>query len=369
MVESVSNWDRNRTSSKRARGATLADVARAAGVSLATVSHVINETRFVSDGTKQRVLQAIEDLHYEVNSVAQSLKRNRTQVIGLIISDITNPYFTSLVRGVEDVAQRAGFSVILCNTDEDPEKELRNLQVLRRKRVDGVLMAPTGVRHDYLNRLIESSFPIVCFDRVLPDVPCDSVLLDNVSGAFQAVRHLIGLGHRRIGIITGLGRVGTSSDRLTGYRRALKDSGIAEEPALVREGNFRLDGGYAQALELLALPNPPTAIFSTNNLMTLGALAALQSRGIRVPQDVAVVGFDDFEWAVILQPRLTTVAQPTYEIGKTATELLIERVEHRTADEPRRIILQPQLVIRESCGSGSQLPVAELERVFGQSSV
>jgi LacI family transcriptional regulator len=340
-------------------------VARAAGVSTATVSHVLNGTRFVADATQRRVRQAIEDLHYEVNSVAQSLARNRSQVVGLVVSDIANPYFTALVRGVEDVARHGGYTVILCNTDDDPATELGYLELLRRKRADGILLAPTGVRHAYLDRLVESAFPLVFFDRIVPGVPGDAVLLDNVDGAYRIVRHLIRLGHRRIGIVAGLRRVGTSTERLEGYRRALREAGIAEEAELIREGNSRLDGGYARTLELLDLPDPPRAIFATNNLMTLGAIAALQSRGIRVPRDVAVVGFDDFEWAMILRPRLTTVAQPTYEIGRAAAELLIERIEQRRVGEPRRVVLSPRLMIRESCGAGSGPKDAELARAFG----
>lgn len=339
------------SSRQRHRPATLVDVAREARVSLATVSHVINGTRFVSDETKQRVLLAIEQLNYEVNSVARSLKRNRSQVIGLLISDINNPFFTSLVRAVEDVAQGAGYSVILCNTDEDPSKELRYLHVLRQKRVDGVLIAPTGARHRYLEHLVETAFPIVCFDRALPDLPCDTVILDNVAGAYQMVSHLIGLGHRRIGVIVGLDRVGTTGERLAGYRRALADHGIPEEQSLVRSADGRLEGGRQQAEALLSLASPPTAIFATNNLMTLGALVAVQSRGIHVPDDIAVVGFDDFEWTVAFQPRLTTVAQPTYEIGEIAARMLVERIEHRTTSEPRRVVVPPRLIVRQSCGS------------------
>lgn len=354
---------------RRRRPATLHDVAREAHVSLATVSHVINGTRFVSAETRQRVLDAIERLHYEVNSVARSLKRDHSQAIGLLISDIANPFFTSLVRGVEDVAQEAGYTVVLCNTDEDPAKELRYLHLLRQKRVDGVLIAPTGVRHKYLDHLVEVSFPLVCFDRALPDLPCDSVVLDNVAGAYQAVTHLIQLGHQRIGIVTGLPRVGTTGGRLEGYRRALRAHGLAEDPELIREGNGRHSGGFQQTLALLDLAHPPTALFSTNNLMTLGALAALALRGVRVPEDMAIVGFDDFEWADVLHPHLTTVAQPTYEIGQTAAQLLLARIEHRAEGTPRQIVLSPRLITRESCGSGRQPSSATLEEVFGRSRV
>ena len=346
---------------------TIADVAREAGVSITTVSHALNGTRFVAEPTKQRVLAAIERLRYEPSSVAQSLKRDKSHAIGLLITDISNPFFTSLVRGVEDVASRAGYSVILCNTDEDPAKELSYLHVLRRKRVDGILLAPTGTRQPYMDALVEAAFPIVCIDRPSPGLPGDAVLVENVAGARAAVEHLIGLGHRRVGVISGLAPVGTSSERLEGYRQALRAHGLPEEPALVREGNSRLDGGYRRMNELLDLPTPPTAVFTTNNLMTLGALGALQARGVRVPDDMAVVGFDDFEWAIVLRPRLTTVAQPTYEIGETAARLLLERIEKKVDGAPRRVVLPTQLLVRESCGAGGQPDQRELEDVFGRS--
>jgi DNA-binding LacI/PurR family transcriptional regulator len=344
-------------------------VAREAGVSMTTVSHALNGTRFVAEETKQRIFAAVERLKYEVNSVAQSLKSDKSHAIGLLITDISNPFFTSLVRGVEDVANRAGYSVILCNTDEDSEKELSYLRMLRRKRVDGILLAPTGTRQPFMDAVVEGGFPVVCIDRRSPGAPCDTVLVDNVGGARAAVDHLIDLGHRRIGVISGLAPVGTSSERLAGYREALRAHGLREDPALVQEGNSRLDGGYHRMLELLDLPTPPTAVFTTNNLMTLGALGALQARGVGVPDDVAVVGFDDFEWAVVLRPRLTTVAQPTYEIGETAARLLLERIEKKPDVAPRRVVLPTRLLVRESCGAGGQPGKQELEDVFGRPAV
>jgi LacI family transcriptional regulator len=190
--------------------------------------------------------------------------------------------------------------------------------------------------------------------------------VDNVGGAQQAVSHLIGLGHRRIGVITGLAGVGTTDERLDGYRRALAEHGLPADQELVRLGNSRLDGGFREMLALLNLPTPPTAVFTTNNLMTLGALGALQSRQIMVPDDMAIVGFDDFEWAAVLRPRLTAVAQPTYEIGATATRMLIERIETHGGPEPRRVVLPTQLIARESCGAAGPVGPADLEDVFGR---
>jgi LacI family transcriptional regulator, galactose operon repressor len=346
--------------------ATIVDVAREAGVSFTTVSHVLNGTRHVAEPTKQRVLAAIERLNYEVNSLAQSLKSDRSQTIGLLITDISNPFFTSLVRGVEDIANAAGYSIMLCNTDEDPEKELTYLRMLRRKRVDAILMAPTGVPQPVVDRLIGLGFPLVCFDRPPPGASCDNVLVDNVGGARQAVSHLIELGHRRVGVITGLAGVGTTDERLEGYMQAMADHGLPIDPELVRLGNSRLDGGYREMLALLDLPALPTAVFSTNNLMTLGVLGALQSRQVHVPDDMAVVGFDDFEWAAVLRPRLTAVAQPTYEIGETAARMLIDRIEGRGTLEPRRVVLPTRLIVRESCGAARPIHAAELEDVFGR---
>ncbi|MCC7372417.1 MAG: LacI family DNA-binding transcriptional regulator [Chloroflexi bacterium] len=346
--------------------ATIIDVAREAGVSTTTVSHVLNDTRPVAVATRQRVLAAIERLHYEVNSLAQGLKRDRSHTIGLLITDISNPFFTSLVRGIEDVANAAGYSVILCNTDEDPRKELTYLSMLRRKRVDAILMAPTGTRQPAVDRLVELGFPLVCFDRPPPGAPCDAVLVDNVRGAWEAVNHLVELGHTRIGVISGLAGVGTTNERLAGFHQALADRGIRADPDLVRLGNSRLDGGYREMLALLDLPRPPSAVFSTNNLMTIGALLALQARQVRVPDDLAIVGFDDFDWAIVLRPRLTSVAQPTYEIGATAARMLLERIEGGGGKEPRHVVLPTRLIVRESCGAAQGFHPSELDDMFGR---
>jgi len=305
-------------------------------------------------------------LNYEVNSLAQSLKSDRSRTIGLLVTDISNPFFTSLVRGVEDVANAAGYSVMLCNTDENPDKELTYLRMLRRKRVDAILMAPTGIRQPLVDQLIGLGFPLVCFDRPPPGDACDTLLVDNVGGARQAVSHLIELGHRRVGVITGLSGVGTTNERLEGYMQAMADHGLMVDPDLVRAGNSRLDGGFREMLALLDLPAPPTAVFTTNNLTTLGALAALQSRQVTVPDAMAIVGFDDLEWGAVLRPRLTAVAQPTYRIGETATRMLIERIEGRCGPEPRRVVLPTRLIVRESSGAGGLMHPAELEDVFGR---
>jgi len=330
---------------------TLRDIARRAGVSVSTVSHVLNGTRFVSEVRRQRVLAAIQELGYEPNAVARSLKINRSHTIGLIISDINNPFFTAVVRGVEDVANQHGYSVILCNTDENPDKELNYLRILRSKRVDGLIIAPTGVLHEYLRNLVHSNFPIVFIDRELDNLPVSAVVLDNETAAYQIVKHLISLGHRRIGLISGRPRISTTTLRISGYRRALTEAGLPVDERLIVSGYSRIEGGVAATHALLECTPPPTALFAANNLMTIGALIALAQRCLRVPDDVALVGFDDFPWADVLRPRLTTVAQPTYDLGREAAQLLMQRLKGDPNSYRKRIVLSGQLMVRESCGS------------------
>ncbi len=332
------------------RLATIKDVATHAGVSVATVSAVINGNKYVSPDLTQRVHESITALGYERNSLAQGLKKHTSQTIGLIISDITNPFFTGVVRGVEDVANARGYSLILGNTDEDLTKEMSYMRLLESKRADGLIVVFTLGNHEYLRSWAAHRLPLVSIDRLPDDVSIDAVLIDNVGGARQAVEHLITLGHERIGIVTGLSGITTTEERLTGYKQALEAHGIPLDPALIAEGNSRIDGGERGVLQLLTQEAArPTALFITSGLMVIGALQAIDRVGLRCPQDIALVGFDDFAWAAVMHPRLTTVRQPTYEIGQKAAQLLFERLEKR--DGPAQVVrLQPQLIIRESSG-------------------
>ncbi len=333
------------------RLATIKDVATHAGVSVATVSAVINGNKYVSPDLTQRVHESITALGYERNSLAQGLKKHTSQTIGLIISDITNPFFTGVVRGVEDVANARGYSLILGNTDEDLTKEMSYMRLLESKRADGLIVVFTLGNHEYLRSWAAHRLPLVSIDRLPDDVSIDAVLIDNVGGARQAVEHLITLGHERIGIVTGLSGITTTEERLTGYKQALEAHGIPLDPALIAEGNSRIDGGERGVLQLLTQEAArPTALFITSGLMVIGALQAIDRVGLRCPQDIALVGFDDFAWAAVMHPRLTTVRQPTYEIGQKAAQLLFERLEKR--DGPAQVVrLQPQLIIRESSGA------------------
>jgi LacI family transcriptional regulator len=333
------------------RTATIKDVAAHAGVSVATVSAVINSNKYVSPDLLQRVRESITALEYERNSLAQGLKKQTSQAIGLIISDITNPFFTSVVRGVEDVANARGYSLILGNTDEDLTKEKSYIRLLESKRADGLIVAVTLGNHEYLRSWPTHRLPLVSIDRLPSELSVDAVLIDNVAGARQAVEHLLTLGHVRIGIVTGLSGITTTEERLTGYQHALESHRIPLDPALIAEGDSRIEGGERAALQLLTQETArPTALFVTNGLMTIGALQAINRVGLRCPEDIALVGFDDFEWAAVTHPRLTTVRQPTYEIGQKAAQLLFERMEKRDA-ALQVVRLQPRLIIRESSGA------------------
>jgi LacI family transcriptional regulator len=331
--------------------ATARDVAKRARVSTSTVSHVLNNTRWVSPDLRERVQSVMQDLGYEPNAVARSLKIKRSNTLGLVISDIGNPFFTAVVRGIEDVAQERGYTIVLCNSDEDPAKEEGYLRILAARRVDGLMLAPAGVRHDYLVRLARAHFPLVFLDREVPDLPIAAVMLENRMAARDGVRHLIRLGHRRIAMVAGRPLITTTIDRIAGYRQALEEAGIPFDDRLIVSGGSRTEPARLATDEVLNVDPRPTAFFVANNLMTIGAVAAIHGRGLAIPRDIALVGFDDFPWADVFRPRLTTVAQPTYELGRTAAELLIARIAGGLDSPPERIVLPGRLVIRESCGT------------------
>ena len=326
----------------------MKDVAKLARVSVSTVSHVLNGTRKVSEETRGGVLAAVEELGYRPNLLAKGLKTRRTFTIGLLISDIQNAFFTSLVRGVEDEALSRGYHLFLCNTDEDPGREDEYITELAKKRVDGLMVAPSARREDHVRRLRAEGVPFVFVDREVEGVDAHVVSVDNGMGMRLIAGHLVGLGHRRVGMISGPLDKASGFERYTGLRAALADLGAPLDDNLVRFGDFRTMGGWEGARELLRLPSPPTALVIANNQMTLGALLAAKEEGLRVPADVSVVGFDDPEWAPLTDPPLTTLAQPTYEMGVRAAKLLLDRIEGGDGTAPRRVLLEPWLEVRES---------------------
>jgi LacI family transcriptional regulator len=321
--------------------ATIRDVAKKAGVSVATVSHVINGTRKVAPETEARVRRAMEELGYQPNAIAQSLRKRTTYAIGILVSDITNPFFATLVRGAEDAALEAGYSVIVCNSDEDPQKEDMYIRALWRRRIDGMLIAPTrDGTSSALQELVQRKLPFVFVDRKAKGIEADAVLSDNIGGAYLATKHLIERGHKRIGIVLGIPGATTTEERLLGYRQALEEAGIPFSEDLVVWGGYRMEGGRKACAQLLSLSDPPTAIFSTNNLMTVGVLQELSHRGIKIPEEVAVVGFDDLEWAEIVHPPLTVVAQRPYEIGYQAFKILLERLNRLEGKQEVRVSVE-----------------------------
>jgi len=301
---------------------TIKDVAKKAGVSVATVSYVINGTRNVAPETAARVRAAMEELSYHPNAVAQSLRTRTTHVIGAVISDISNPFFATLIRGAEDCARENGYSLLICNTSEKLENELVYLQLLSRKRVDGMIIAPTGKNDGLIKDLIERGMQIVFIDRKVEGVAAPAVLSENEEGAYQATRYLIEQGHRKIGIVLGLPHVSTTTERLHGYERALAEAGIAADPSLIVYGHSQVEGARKASVTLLDRADRPSAVFATNNLMTIGLMMAIHDLELRCPQDVSVIGFDDFDWAAAFNPPLTTVAQDPYLIGERAVEIL-----------------------------------------------
>ena len=327
--------------------AKIEDVARQAGVSTATVSRVLSGKPYVSDDLRERVISAVQDLNYRPSRVARSLRIQRSSIIGLIVSDIQNPFFTSVVRAVEDTAYQHKFSVFLCNSDENSEKETMYVELMVAEHVAGVILSPTLGQNDIYRHLAEAGVPAVAIDRRVTNVDIDSVLIDNVGAARQAVLHLLEMGHRRIGAVIGTPVSSTGEERLRGYVEAIQMYGIAVEPEMIRTGAPRIVTGHDFTNELLGLPQPPSAIFTGNNLLTLGALSAIHERGLRIPDDIGIAAFDEMEWMYFVKPALTVVAQPTYEMGRTAVELLLQRMED--PDRPyQEVLLAAALHIRES---------------------
>lgn len=330
--------------------ATMKDVARLAGVSIATVSATVNRSAFVSPELRSRVTEAIQQLGYAPDGVARSLKKGRTQLLGLIVADITNAFFTELVHVIEGAVQDAGYSVLLCDTDEDFEKEREFLRILRSHRVEGVILAPTGTPDDYLAlRGVADRLPLVLVDRALPDLGFDSVMVDSYAAAYEATAHLVALGHREIATIAGPAHLGTARDRLEGFRAALADRGISVRPEFVRSGNFREDDAMAASRDLLTGRVRPSAVFVANNHMMIGMMRAIATLDLDCPKDISVIGIDDFPWANAFRPRLTVVRQPVEEIGREAVRLLLERTRSDTPHPPVRQVLKPTLVVRDSC--------------------
>lgn len=330
------------------RPVTIQQIAKRADVSIGTVSHVINGTANVREKLRHRVLEAIRSLGYQPNELARGMRRNQTSMLAMIIPDITNPFFPAVVRGAEDIAYRNSLRLVLCNTDNDPQKETFYLNELQSYRPAGWLVIPAAESRIAAHmRSVNTTTPVVCLDRQPKGWDGDVVLVDNETGALNATRYLLRMGHKRLAAITGPLNLTVAVERLEGFKRALREAGITLEPDYVQEARFERSAGYEAAKRLLGMLPRPTAIFASNDLIALGVLAAAREMGLRCPEDLSVVGFDNLDFSELTAPALTTVYQSGYQLGTAAARLLLDRIGGKK-HSPERIFLPTELKIRES---------------------
>jgi DNA-binding LacI/PurR family transcriptional regulator len=329
--------------------ASMNEVAKKAGVSVATVSRVLNKSTNVNEETKARILKAIKALNYQPNRVAKRLRSKSisSNLLGVLIPDIENPFYVDVLRGIEDIAYMHNYAIIMCNFGQDEKKEKLYLEILQSESIDGLIAAPANEDDLQLKKMVNDGLPVVCVDRGLKGTEVDLVIVDNVKGAYLAVDHLISKGYKRIAYISGLLSIPSSRYREEGYRKALNDNNIDFDPELVKYGNSKHQSGVELCEELLNLKDPPDAIFTGNNLITLGALETIHRRSLLIPDDIAMVGFDDMYWASSLNPPLTAIRQPAMEIGQRAGELLIQRI-NDPLRSPIQMMLNVELVTRNS---------------------
>jgi DNA-binding LacI/PurR family transcriptional regulator len=343
---------------KAALMANIKDVAKKAGVSPATVSRVINGQPYVGDGVRERVQEAIRELRYRPNRVAQRLRAAKSHLVGVILSDIRNPFYTMALEGIEQTLSGQGMSVLICNSGIKAERENDFIKLMLAEGVSGLILAPRRETSEVLNEAVNYGLPVVVIDRRMTKPITDVVLADNHNGARLAVQHFVEQGYRRIATVAGPQYLTSGRERYQGYMQALQEAGIPLDERLVRVGTYQLDSGYALTRELISSAELPLALFVANNLMTIGALNAIHEAGLTIPDDVALIGFDDLPWAVSLSPALTTVGQPAFDIGIHAAELLLNRIAF--PDRPTRtVVLNTELIVRASAlerKSGSGIP-------------
>jgi DNA-binding LacI/PurR family transcriptional regulator len=326
---------------------TIYDVAEKAGVSISTVSRVINNTGRISKKTKKRVLEVIEQLGYQPSVVASALTGKRTRTIGLIIPDVANPFFAEIARRVEDRGRELGFNLLMCNTDNNPETEEMYLSLLKQKSVDGIIIGTTTRNHRVLKELLQDQLPVALIAQDIPELTIDVVSVDDYLGGYQATSHLVSLGHKQIAIM--LGNLSRTSDkyRLQAFRQVLEDNGLELDEDLVIQTDYSLEDGKRAARELLTSPKRPTAIFACFDFLAIGIYQAAKELGLHIPDDLSVVGFDNTILASIVDPPLTTIAQPIDEMGRQVMDLLVREIEGEKKTK-QRVILPPELIIRQS---------------------
>jgi LacI family transcriptional regulator len=326
---------------------TIYDVAREAGVSIATVSKVINGTGRISAETRRKVAKIMQQLDYQPSVVASALTGKSTFTIGLLIPDLANPFFAEMARSIEDRGHELGFNLVICSTDNNPEREALYITLLKQKRVDGIIIA-TGISNEaLLKNLVKQKVPIALIARDMPALAADSVLVDDFIGGYQATSHLIGLGHRKIAVISEHLGLMSSKERVRGYRHALEEAGIPYDESMVCVSDFTVEGGRRCTKALLQSDRPPTAVFACNDLLAIGAVQAARESGLVIPRDMSVVGFDNTVLATIIDPPLTTVAQPIQQMGRQVMDLLVQEIRKEKRVKQRAILL-PELIVRAS---------------------
>jgi DNA-binding LacI/PurR family transcriptional regulator len=330
--------------------ATIADVARKAGVSVSTAARVLSGRGYAAEDTRRLVLEAAKDLGYVPNQIARSLRTRQTKMVGLLIGDVENSFYSVIAKNVESVAKDSGYHVVLCNSDDEPDIEREYLKLLEAMRVDALIVTPTSKNRRDLAHLHDKGMVIVQVDRRVDGLVADAILVDNESGAEHAVSHLIDAGHTRIGILTGELAVPTAQQRLAGYERALKDHGIPVRPELVKTGSFHREHAIEDATDLIRAEPAPTAVFAANNILAEATLIALDHDQLRVPRDVSVVAFDDVQWMSMVEPAVTAVRQPVADMARSAAELVLRRLREGRVGPPSTIVFRTQLVERDSVG-------------------
>lgn len=328
--------------------AKMLDVAKLADVSVATVSRTLRQPETVKEKTRAKVFKAIEQLNYQPNILARQFRTSKTKTILVVVPDISNPFFSKVLRGIENVAVEYGYQVLLGDTDNSIGRERSYLDILSQKQADGMILLTARMRKELIESVAEQ-YPVVLACEYFEGSSIPTVSIDNISSARKITEHLIGLGHSRIAHISGPMNVILSKDRMKGYYQAIAQNEFEMEPLLVQEGQFTFESGYNQMLKLLALESPPTAVFAANDEMAVGAIKAAKVNGLRVPEDLAVAGFDNVQIASIFEPGITTVAQPMYEIGNKAMEILLKLIHHE-ALKKRQYVFNDTLIKRESSG-------------------
>ncbi|MDW6005474.1 substrate-binding domain-containing protein [Vibrio mangrovi] len=328
--------------------ATMKDIAKRAGVSTSTVSHVINKTRYVSDEIAARVNQAAKDLNYAPSALARSLKMNRTKTLGMLVTTSTNPFFGEVVKGVERSCYQKGYNLILCNTEGDGHRMKESINTLLEKRVDGLILMCAALEGEHIDAFDRfPDIPVVVMDRGPVHFACDKIQDNSLLGGFMATNYLIECGHRDIGCITGPLKLHQAYMRYEGFKKAMTDAKLPINPAWIAEANFECDGGADALQRICQRGKLPSAIFVGNDMMAMGVVNEAHTRGIRIPQDLSIIGYDDIYIAKYVTPSLTTIHQPKHRLGTAAVEALVNRLEKQTAD-PQVVHLEPTLVIRDS---------------------